>query len=93
MKYTYTPVATIDTKGVITEIRIHPDSIKVSSSERSAGNDRYDTSLAAKLNVPVVLVSNKGAKGNVLQYLNAKTITKAYLLGGNAVINSDIVSN
>jgi putative cell wall-binding protein len=40
--YNYTPVASIDTKGVISPIA---SPIKVNSSERLSGNDRYETAV------------------------------------------------
>lgn len=49
--------------------------------------------LSAKLNTPMVIVSANGFKDNVLQYLNAKRINKAYIFGGETVVPKDITTN
>lgn len=49
--------------------------------------------LAAKLNIPIVIVSNYGFKDDLLQYLKGKTIGKVSLFGGSAVINDGLVTS
>lgn len=49
--------------------------------------------LAAKNNIPLVLVSKDSAKDNITLYINKNTIDKAYIFGGTGVVSDKVVSN
>lgn len=46
--------------------------------------------LAAKLNMPMVLVEKNSAKSTITDYLNSGTLDKAYIFGGTAVVSTKI---
>ena len=63
----------------------------------ATGNDYPDSLsgavLAAKNNTPLILVNKDTVKSNVAQYINAKSISKAFIFGGTAVVSDNVVNN
>lgn len=48
--------------------------------------------LAAKLNMPLVIMDEHGAIDSTKEYLDENTVNKAYLFGGEAVLSSEVIT-
>ncbi|WP_445900281.1 cell wall-binding repeat-containing protein [Desulfitobacterium sp. THU1] len=47
--------------------------------------------MAAKNNIPLILVRVNSAKENVTEYLNALSLDKAFIFGGLGVVSDHVI--